>query len=96
LVTPNRAPLIVVDVTEVNPANVVLVPPRLIVVEPIVTLPAGELGDPVIAEYGMLVNNDASPANLVAVKVPVLGTKLNFELDVLNATLPEVADDKVG
>jgi hypothetical protein len=82
-----------VDVTDVNPANVVVLPPNVINVEPIVTLPDGE---PEIDVYGILVNDDPSPTNLVAVNVPVFGTKLSLESATVNALYPDVLTDIVG
>jgi hypothetical protein len=37
-----------------------------------------------------------APANEVAVKTPVFGTKLNFVDEVVAGLLPDVADDKTG
>ena len=65
---PVKAPTKVVDVTEVRPAMVVAVPPRLTAVEPIVML---EL---VSAPLGMFVRLAPEPLNTVADNVPVDGT----------------------
>ena len=54
---PDKAPTKVVDVTEVRPAKVVEVPPKLIAVDPIVTL---EL---VKAELGIEVKPAPEPEN---------------------------------
>ena len=67
LALPVNAPTNVVEVTEVNPAMVVAVPPNEIVVEPMVTL---ELTN---ALLGMLVRLAPEPLNPVAVKIPVDG-----------------------
>ena len=64
---PDKAPTKVVEVTEVNPAMVVAVPPRESVVDPIVTL---ELTN---ALLGMLVRLAPEPLNPIAVKIPVDG-----------------------
>ena len=69
---PVKAPTKVVEVTEVSPAIVVAVAPKLMAVEPIVTL---EL---VSAELGIDVRPAPDPLNCVAVKTPVEG--LNWYL----------------
>jgi hypothetical protein len=67
LALPFKAPTNVVDVTELNPASVVELDPKLMAVEPIVML---EL---VSAEFGIEVNPAPEPLNCVAVKTPVEG-----------------------
>jgi hypothetical protein len=69
---PVRAPTKVVDVTEVNPAMVVTVPPSDTAVDPMVT----ELF--VNAAFGMAVSEAPEPAKVVADKTPVDGTKDSF------------------
>ena len=64
---PVNAPIKLVAVTEVSPANVKEVPPKAIDVLPIVT---DEL---VNAPLGILVNNAPEPLNKVAVNFPVDG-----------------------
>ena len=70
---PDNEPVNVVEVTDVNPANVVDVPPRAIFVEPTVT----ELF--VNAPFGMLVNEAPEPLNVPAVIVPAIVTALGSE-----------------
>ena len=65
---PVKAPTKVVEVTEVRPAIVVTVPPKLTEVDPIVML---EL---VNATLGMFVRLAPEPLNTVADNVPVDGT----------------------
>ncbi len=72
---PVRLPTKVVEVTEVRPAKVVAVAPKLMAVEPIVML---EL---VSAEFGIEVKPAPDPLNCVAVKTPVKG--LNWYLVLL-------------
>ena len=67
LAFPVNAPTKVVEVTLVNPAIVVAVPPKLIAVDPSVIL---EL---VRAELGMLVKLAPEPLKIVADSVPVDG-----------------------
>ena len=69
---PLKEPTKVVDVTELKPAKVVAVAPKLIEVEPTVTLELTK------AEFGMLVRLAPEPLNPVAVKTPVDG--LNWYL----------------
>lgn len=64
---PVKAPTKVVDVTLVNPAIVVAVPPKLIAVEPTV------IDELLRAELGMLVKDAPEPLKTVAVSVPVDG-----------------------
>ena len=86
---PVNAPTNVVDVTELNPASVVPVPPNAIFVKPIVI----ELF--VNAPFGILVNPAPDPANCVAVKIPVLGLNDSFVLDTFAGLLPEDASTQV-
>ena len=67
LALPVRAPTKVVLVTEVKPAIVVAVPPKLTEVEPIV------IDEFVSAPLGMLVRDAPEPLNVVAANSPVLG-----------------------
>ena len=83
---PLKEPTKVVDVTELKPAKVVAVAPKLIDVEPTVTLELTK------AEFGMLVRLAPEPLNPVAVKTPVDG--LNWylvELVYSVVRLPDVA-----
>ena len=64
---PDNAPTKVVEVTLVKPAKVVLVPPKLIAVEPIVML------EFVNAELGIDVKPAPEPLNWVEVNIPVEG-----------------------
>ena len=82
---PVNAPTNVVDVTELNPANVVTVAPSATAVEPIVT----ELF--VNALFGILVNDAPDPAKPVAVNIPDDGTKYKSVLEVLSGRLPVTA-----
>jgi hypothetical protein len=82
---PDKAPTKVVEVTEVSPAMVVAVPPREIVVDPIVTL---ELTN---APLGMLVRLAPDPLNPVAVKSPVDG--LNWYLVEETYSVANVPDE---
>ena len=79
---PVNAPTKVVEVTEVNPAIVVVVLPRAIEVLPSVKL---EL---VRAELGILVRLAPEPLNTVEVNVPVDGTYCNF-VDEVSTVLVE-------
>ena len=72
LALPVKAPTNVVDVTEVKPAIVVAVPPKLIAVEPTV------IDELLSAELGMDVRPAPDPLNCVAVNTPVEG--LNWSL----------------
>jgi len=72
LALPVNAPTKVVDVTDVNPAIVVAVPPKLMAVDPTVTL---EL---VKALLGIDVKPAPDPLNCVAVIIPVLGLNCSF------------------
>ena len=88
---PLKEPTKVVDVTELKPAKVVAVAPKLIEVEPTVTLELTK------AEFGMLVRLAPEPLNPVAVKTPVDG--LNWylvELVYSVVRLPAVADANNG
>ena len=73
---PVKAPTKAVEVTEVNPATVVTVLPRLIFV-----LPSVKLGL-VRAELGILVKDAPEPLNMVALNIPVDGTYWNLVDDV--------------
>ena len=83
LAFPVNAPVNDVEETEVNPDNVVEVAPKAMLVVPIVRLLL------VNAPLGMLVKPAPDPANSVAVRIPVLGTKLNLVEDNFAAVLPE-------
>ena len=67
LALPVSAPTNVVLVTDVNPAIVVAVPPKLTAVEPMV------MDELVSAALGMLVRFAPEPLNVVAANSPVLG-----------------------
>ena len=67
LALPVSAPTNVVLVTEVNPAIVVTVPPKLTEVEPIV------MDELVNAAFGMLVRFAPEPLKVVAANNPLLG-----------------------
>lgn len=88
---PLKEPTKVVDVIELKPAKVVAVAPKLIDVEPTVTLELTK------AAFGMLVRLAPEPLNPVAVKTPVDG--LNWylvELVYSVVRLPAVADANNG
>jgi hypothetical protein len=88
---PDKAPTKVVEVTEVNPAMVVAVPPKESVVDPIVTL---ELTN---ALLGMLVRLAPEPLNPVAVKIPVDGLNWYLVEETYSvAKLPAVAEANNG
>ena len=76
LAFPVNAPTNVVDVTDVNPAIVVAVPPKLIAVEPTV------IDELFSAELGMDVNPAPDPLNCAAVNTPVLGLNCSLVLEV--------------
>ena len=67
LAFPVSAPTNVVLVTDVNPAIVVAVPPKLTAVEPMV------MDELVSAALGMLVRLAPEPLNVVAANSPLLG-----------------------
>ena len=91
LAFPDKAPTKVVEVTEVSPAMIVAVPPREIVVDPIVTL---ELTN---APLGMLVRLAPEPLNPVAVKSPVDGLNWYLVEETYSvAKLPAVAEANKG
>jgi len=86
LALPVKAPTKVVEVTEVSPAMVVAKLPKLIAVEPIVTLELTK------AEFGIEVKLAPDPLNPVAVKTPVEGLNWYFvELVYSVVKLPLVA-----
>jgi hypothetical protein len=87
---PVNAPINEVDVTDVNPARVIDEPPRIIFVVPIVILLS------ISAVFGIFVKPAPDPANPVAVRIPVLGIKLNFADDTYNGKLPELDVTHVG
>ena len=82
LAAPVNAPVNPVEVTDVRPVIVVAVAPSATLVDPIVIELFTKL------EFGILVKPAPLPANPVALKIPLLGTKCNAVLDVCNATLP--------
>jgi len=86
---PVKAPVNPVEVTEVNPAKVVEVPPNAMFVVPMVRL----LFDS--PPFGILVNPAPEPTNPVAVRIPVLGMKLNLVVVNLATVLP-AADVQIG
>ena len=88
LALPVNAPTNVVEVTEVNPAIIVAVAPKAMFVDPIVKLLL--VNDP----FGIFVNPAPEPAKPVAVRIPVLGTKLNLVSDRLAEVLPAAAVHK--
>jgi len=91
LAFPVKAPINVVEVTEVRPARVVALPPKEIVVVPTVTLELTK------APLGMLVKLAPDPLNPVAVKMPVEGLNWYLVEETYSvARLPAVAEANKG